>query len=173
MLYRLRFIVLIFRCLISQPKGLLEDFDLYFIAVPLIDTDITRMFTQTYAAYMGLARWHYIFASHFKKAAIRDHWAPVATTERIQYKRSIKAGEKVQLRTKMLCWDEKRFFLRQTFLVNGEERAFALVEGLVRGSTGVLKPTEAFKALGVSSPSPEMPEEIKQFRGIYSQNGSK
>jgi acyl-CoA thioesterase FadM len=168
MMYRLRFICLMVKCLFSKPRGLLQDFDLHFVVIPFSDTDITRLFTQTYAAYMGLARWHFIFASVFKKVAIKDHWAPVATSESITYKRSIKAFEKVILRTQLLCWDERRFFLRQTFFVDQQERASALVEGLVRGPKGVLNPIEVFRKLGTDTPSPAMTDEIRTWLSMRS-----
>lgn len=165
-MYRFRFIVIMLKCLFAKPKELLEDFDLEFRAVPFFDTDVSRLFTQTYASYMGLARWHYIFASKFKAAALKDKWAPVATAEDMTYKRSIKAGEKVLLRTKMLCWTDKRFYLRQSFYVGEELRAEALVEGLVRAPSGTLNPIEAFRALGVSQASPPPPEEIRRWKSL-------
>lgn len=59
---------------------------------------------------MGLARWHFLFSSEFKTVAFKNKWVPVTTAETIWYGRSIKAFEKVTLRTQMVCWDERRFF---------------------------------------------------------------
>lgn len=165
-MYRLRFIVIMLKCLFAKPKGLQENFDLEFRTVPFFDTDVSRFFTQTYASYMGLARWHYIFASTFKRVAIKNKWAPVATSEYITYKRSIKAGERVLLRTNLLCWTDQRFYLRQSFLVGGELRAVALVEGSVRSPKGVLNPIEAFRTLGVTEASPPPPAEIKAWKAL-------
>ncbi len=69
-MYRLRFIYVLLKSLLSKKRNLLDDFDLHFIALPLIDTDYTRLFTQTYALYMGLARWNFLFNSEFRTVAV-------------------------------------------------------------------------------------------------------
>lgn len=165
-MYRIRFLLIAISCLIKKPKSLLEKFDLKFRAWPLTDTDVTRLFTQTYSSYMGLGRWHFVFSSEFKTAAFKHRWVPVTTAESVVYKRPIRVFEKVQLQTQLICWNERRFFLRQTFLVNAEPRAFALVEGLLRGPHGHVNPIEAFKVLGASNASPEMPDDIKLWSTV-------
>jgi hypothetical protein len=110
---------------------------------------------------MGLGRWHYVFTSQFKIGALKNGLVPVTTSETVTYKRSIRAWEKVTLRSQLLCWNERRFFLKQSFWVEEEERAVALVEGLLRGPKGHLNPVEVFQVLGANEVSPAMPEEIK------------
>ena len=163
-MYRVRFLKIIFLCLWRKPYGLLERYDLNFRVLPLVDTDVTRLFTQAYSAYMGLARWHYVFSSEFKTAALKNRWVPVTTAETIRYVRSIKAFEKVTLQTQLICWDDRRFFLKHSFTVKNEVRATAMVEGLLRGPRGHLNPIEIFKVLGVATPSPQMPKEISDWR---------
>ena len=62
-----------------------------------IDTDVTCMFTHSYAMLMGLARWHWLFSSQFRKLALqlalRDKWIPVTTGEIINYRRSIERSK--------------------------------------------------------------------------------
>ena len=152
------------RCWLRPTRGLLDVYETRFIAWPLLDTDLTRLFTHTYAQYMGLARWHYMFSSPFRDAALRRGWAPVTTAETIQYKRAIKAFSRVTVRTRMLCWTEKRFYLEQLFLVRGEVRASCVLEGLVRSSKNAVGPAEAFRELGFDGASPEMPEHIMALR---------
>ena len=142
---------------------MLEIFELSYRVIPLLDTDFARMFTHAYSAYMALGRWHYVFGSEFKRAALRKRWAPVTAAETIIYKQAIKAFENVLLTTRLLCWDEKRFYLEQIFRVNGEIRAIAYLEGLLRGPEGHLNPVEVFQILGVEQKSPPMPESIRQW----------
>ena len=162
-MYRIRFFITILRSFLSKPQGLLEDFKLHFWAIPFIDTDISRLFTQTYAAYMGLCRWQFVFQSEFRKVALKKAWVPVTTSETIVYKRSIKAFSRVQVTTRLVCWDEKRFYLEQTFSVKGDLYSKTLLEGLIRGPKGHLNPPEVFKELGVQQSSPETPEYVKQW----------
>lgn len=160
-MYRIRFFLLLLQCLLTRTQGLLEDFKVSFLALPFIDTDVSRLFTQTYATYMGLCRWHFVFHSEFRNLALKKAWVPVTASETMEYKRSIKAFSRVQVTTKLLCWNEKRFYLEQTFSVKGNVHARAYLEGLIRGPKGHLKPPEVFKELGVEQDSPPMPEYLK------------
>ncbi len=161
MMYRLRFIRVMLQSFLSEKKAITEDLSLNFWVIPLLDTDVTRLFTQTYSQYMGLARWNLVFNSEFRTSALKKGWAPVTVRETIQYKRSIKAFEKVKLTTRLLFWNERRFYHEHIFTVKGEVRAICYLEGMLRGPKGHLKPNDAFKELGVDLQSPPVPENIK------------
>ena len=160
-MYRLRFIYVLIKSLLSQKRNLLDDFELHFIAIPLIDTDYTRLFTQTYSLYMGLARWNFLFNSEFRTVAVKKAWVPVTTAETITYRKSIKAFDRVTLITRLLYWNDRRFYLEHIFYVKGEVCAHTYIEGLVRSPQGHLKPNEVFKALGVTMESAPLPEKIQ------------
>ena len=153
-------------CLLRPTRGLMHVYSKRFFALPLIDTDVSRLFTQTYALYMGLCRWHFMFSSPFRGAALKRGWVPITTAETITYKRAIKAFSFVTVQTKMLCWTEKRFYLEQVFLVGGELHARCVLEGMIRGPKGVLAPPEAFGELGYSEKSPPVPEEVAKFFAV-------
>ena len=160
-MYRLRFIYVILKSLLSKKRNLLDDFELTFIAIPLIDTDYSRLFTQTYALYMGLARWNFLFNSEFRTVALKKAWVPVTTAETMTYRKSVKALDRVTLVTRLLHWNERRFYLEHIFYVKGEVCAHTYIEGLVRSPKGHLKPNEVFKALGVTMESPPLPEKMQ------------
>jgi acyl-CoA thioesterase FadM len=160
-MYRLRFIYVLIMSLLSRRRGLMDDFELNFIAIPLIDTDFTRLFTQTYGLYMGLARWNFVFNSEFKVVAVKNAWVPVTTAETTTYRRSVKAFDKVRLVTRLLHWNDRRFYLEHTFYVKNQMCAQTYVEGLVRGPGGHLKPGEVFRVLGVAMDSPPLPEKLQ------------
>jgi len=160
-MYRLRFIIVIIKSLLSKKKDLLDDFELKFIAIPLIDTDLTMLFTQTYSLYMGLARWNFLFNSEFRTVALKKAWVPVTTTETIAYKKPVKAFDRVTLTTRLLHWNDRRFYLEHVFKVKNRVCAITYIEGLVRGPKGHLKPNEVFKELGVNRASPPLPEKMQ------------
>ena len=162
-MYRIRFLLIILRCLIRNAAPVGIERRLSYRAIPLIDTDFTRMFTHSYALFMGLARWHLLFGSEFRNLAVRHKWAPVTTRELINYKRSIRAFRKFELRTRVIHWDEDRFYVEQSFDVGGQTMVAALVEGLVRGPQGVLKPGEVFAKAGCAGPAPEPSEQMRQM----------
>ena len=165
-MYRVRFLLMIMRCLISATAPVERERCLSFRAIPFIDTDVTRMFTHSYALFMGLARWHWLFSSQFRKLALqlalRDKWVPVTTGEIINYRRSIRAFQKFELRTRVIYWDENRLYVEQSFNVSGEMFVSALVEGAVRSPQGVLSPAALFAQAGYDGPAPEPSHEMKE-----------
>ena len=167
-MYRIRFVFVILQSLLSKPKGLLDDFELRFWAIPLIDTDFSRLFTQTYALYMGLARWNFLFNSEFKNVAIKKAWVPVTTAETMSYRRSVKAFNRVRLVTRLVHWNDERFYLEHIFYVKDAVYAHTYVQGLVRGPEGHLKPGEVFKALGVAMESPALPAAMQGWVDLIS-----
>lgn len=150
-------------CFLRPTRGLLDVFEKRFFVLPLVDTDFSRLFTHTYSLYMALGRWHYMFSSPFRDAALKRGWTPITTRETIQYKRSVKAFARVTLRTRMIGWTAERFYLEQLFLVGGEVYARCLLEGMVRGPHGALGPVEAFRELGFGGVSPELPAEARAW----------
>ena len=162
-MYRLRFLRVMLQSFWSRKRALHENFPLTFWAIPLLDTDVSRLFTQTYAQYMGLARWNLVFNSEFRTAALQRGWTPVTTRETITYRRSIKAFERVRLVTRIVHWNAHRFYMEQTFMVRGDVRAVCYVEGVVRGPKGVLSPTDVFRELGVQRVAPSLPEELRRW----------
>lgn len=161
MMYRIRFILVMLQSLLSRKRELSEDFVLKFWAVPLIDTDVKLLFTQTYAQYMGLARWNLLFNSEFRSAALKKGWVPVTTKETMSYKRSVKAFDRVVLTTRLVHWNERRFYLEHVFTVKGDIKIITYVEGMVKGPKGHLKPDEAFKSMGVERQSPPIPDGLQ------------
>lgn len=169
-MYRFRFILIMVKCIFSKPQNIFESYVLSFRAIPFVDTDFTRLFTQTYSAWTGLGRWHYVFSSAFKRAAMKNRWIPVTTAETMTFRRSIKAGERVRLATQIVCWNERCFFLKQIFTVANEVRAIAISEGIVRGPMGHLRPGDVFASFGESPTSPAMPEEILSWYSMRSRH---
>lgn len=162
-MYRIRFIYVMLKSFLSRSKNLSEDFKLHFFVIPLIDTDVSIMFTQTYSLYMGLARWNIVFNSEFRNAALKMGWMPVTASETITNRKPIKAFSRVTLVTKTVYWDDQRFYLEHTFFVNNIIHAQAYVAGLLRSTKGPIKPTEGFKKLGITRESPPMPDKLQHW----------
>ena len=161
-MYRVRFLLIILRCLISATAPVDRQRRLSFRAIPFIDTDVSRMFTHSYALFMGLARWHLLFGSEFRNLAVRHKWVPVTTCDVINYKRSIRAFQKFELRTRVVHWDNDRFYIEQSFDVGGQTFVSALVEGVVRSPQGILKTGDVFAKAGYEGPPPEPSEDMKE-----------
>ena len=159
-MYRLRFLFLIIRCLITSPVELLSKRKLRFLALPFIDTDVTRVFTHSYSIFMALARWDLMFGSEFRPLAIKNKWVPITTAETITYRRSIQAFERFEVVTEIVHWDEQRFYIEHRFMCKGKLCLRALVEGMIRGPDGVIGPQEMFTQTGDIGQLPEISEQL-------------
>jgi hypothetical protein len=82
----------------------------------------------------------------------------VTTGEIINYRTSIRAFQKFELRTRVIYWDENRFYVEQSFHVSGQMFVSALVEGLVRSPHGVPEPGEVFAKQATTDPFPSHPK---------------
>ena len=120
------------------------------------------MFTHSYAAFMALARWHLLFGSEFRGLAWRNKWAPVTTSEMATYKKSIRAWQAFDLETRIICWDDEFFYVEHLFVRDGVVCMRTLVEGLVRGPSGILRPNDVFGAAGFTDGSPEAAVEQRE-----------
>ena len=153
-MYRVRFLLILAKCFIEPLLPINAKRSLRFRALPLIDTDVTRMFTHSYASFMGLARWHLLFGSEFRALALRNRWAPVTSSEITTYRKSIRAWQAFELETRLVFWDEARFYVEHLFISNKAICVRTLVEGLIRAPSGILCPTDVFAAAGFTGGPP-------------------
>lgn len=160
-MYRIRFIIMMIRLFLKKPIKITDTFDLHFWVIPFVDTDFTRLFTQTYAAWMGLARWFCVFGTELRGPAIKNKWAPVTTAETFTYKKSIKAFSRVILRTRLVGWDDERFYVEHLFIVNGETKGHCYLEGLIRSPQKIMKPGDVYKEAGMVQESIPYPKDLK------------
>jgi len=170
-MYRFRFVVVMFRCLASRPIRLTAERTLSFRAMPVFDIDVGRMFTHSYGRFTELGRWHLMFGSDFRALALKNRWTPVTTSEVIRYRRSVRSLQKIDVRTRVVHWDDRRFYISHVITCNGLVVATSLVDGVIRGPSGILRPSEAFSAAGIDeTPVPASVEILAQVRALQTFN---
>ena len=83
----------------------------------------------------------------------------------IRYKKSLKLGQAFVIRTQVLGWNDKSFFLRQTFVRRGEVMADAVVKGrILRKARGTVPPAEVLKLAGAEgTESPALPAVVRDW----------
>lgn len=97
------------------------------------------------------------------KFLLKHKWRPIIASVMMRYKHALRPFQKYQLRTRLLCWDQKWFFAEQRFERGGEIVAIGLVRGLFRGPTGNVAPAEVFKALAYQVDSPPVPGSVAMW----------
>lgn len=124
------------------------------------DLDVNlHMNNGRYLTLMDLGRLDLVVRIGVLGTLRRRRWSPVVGSLKIRYRRSLLPFQRYAIRTRLLCWDDRWFFLEQRFERRGELVAIALVKGLFLGPAGRV-PTQAVvdaSGHGVASPPPPEP----------------
>jgi hypothetical protein len=160
-MFRLRLIRLLVLWFLRSKKNLLDAHTLSLRAWPIIDIDVSKMFAHSFTRAMILGRYQLIFASELRNICLKKRWFPVVTSDLMSVYKPIYMFEKFELVSKLVGWNDRRFYSEQIFMVKGQVRARCLAEGVIGGPEGFLNPTVAFSLIGDNRVSPELPEEFK------------
>lgn len=129
------------------------------------DLDVNlHMNNGRYLTLMDLGRLDLIVRIGVLGTLRRRRWSPVIGSLKIRYRRSLLPFQRYTIRTRLLCWDDRWFFLEQRFERRGELVSIALVKGLFLGPEGRV-PTQAIvDASGYRIDSPPAPEAVAAWQ---------
>ncbi|GAC1653143.1 MAG: hypothetical protein NVS4B3_15920 [Gemmatimonadaceae bacterium] len=148
----------------GPPIELLEESVLQLRVWPT-DLDLNgHMNNGRYLTVMDLGRLDLVARLGVLRLAARYRWRPVVAAAAIRFRRSLPPLRRYELRTRLICWDEKWWFVEQRFVHDGVVAAIALVRVLVRGPAGPVSPSEVLAALGIDAISPPPPEAVALWR---------
>ncbi|MEK6367408.1 MAG: thioesterase family protein [Burkholderia gladioli] len=131
------------------------------------DLDVLRHMTNgRYFAILDLARVDLLLRSRVWQRVNAQRWYPVVTLETIRFHRSLHLWERYDVTTRVIGWDEKHVFLEQGFIRGGTQVAIGVVRTrfLKRGG-GTVPTRELLAWIGVTQPSPDLPEWVVQWNG--------
>ena len=117
----------------------------------------------SYLQMMDVARSNYIAdIGGFPKLKARS-WYPVVAASTMTYRRSLTLGQRFEITTRVLGWDERVVYLEQVFARGATQYARGVVAGrfLTRGSGERVPAPRVVEALaGDALPSPEVPADV-------------
>jgi len=90
-------------------------------------------------------------------------WRPVLGGAIIRFKAPVHLFEKCTLRTRILGWDEKWFYMEHRLEVRGELAALSIGKGLFRVPGRSIPASEMAEALGVDQKSPPLPDYLTDW----------
>jgi len=144
----------------------LDLFDESVVTMRVWPTDLDvygHMNNGRYLTVMDLGRTDLLIRSGLVVEAFRRGWSPLLGGATIRYRRSLTPLRSYQLRTKIVGWDDKWFYVRQQFTRHDEVMATALVKGLLRGKDGNIPPGDAFALVGGPAEPPDLPPEVTRW----------
>jgi acyl-CoA thioesterase FadM len=128
------------------------------------DLDLNlHMNNGRFLSLMDLGRLDLLIRTDLASALFRHRWQPLVGAVNIRYKVSLLPFQRYRLRTKVIGWDEKWFYIEQRFERKNRTIAVGLVKALFRGDHRNITPEETLRLIKVHIDPPKMPEKILKW----------
>lgn len=118
-----------------------------------------------YLTFMDVGRVDLLIRFRVFRKAFRRGWRPINAGTIISFRKSLLPFERFSVRSRVICWDEKWIFFEHIVdKANGDRAAIANSRGLLRGSSGNVRPQEFLEAAGHGDlQSPPMPPHVARW----------
>jgi acyl-CoA thioesterase FadM len=131
------------------------------------DIDLNfHMNNARYLALMDYGRTHLLARTHLLEHMIRSRWQPLLGAAWVTYRRSLPLFTRFRMSTRMVCWDERWFYIEQTFTGTKGLAAVGWVKGILRNAEGTVEPQSVIDAIAPGVTSPPMPETMAQWNEL-------
>jgi YbgC/YbaW family acyl-CoA thioester hydrolase len=149
-----RLLLIIWRASRASKLKPLDTSEVQFRVLPN-DLDIfMHMNNGRYLTLMDLGRTDLLVRSGFFAEARKRGWYPVVGIATIEYKKSLELFDRYTLKTRLISWDDRWFYLEQQFIKGDRVAASATVKAMMRSKNGIVTPQEAMAAINYHEPSP-------------------
>lgn len=167
----LRFLrVLAARLLRRRPMGARDESVLHFRVWPG-DIDFNLHLNDgRYLSLMDLGRLDLIVRTGIYRVMRREKWFPVVGAVLVSYKREVRAFRRFALKSRIIGWDAKWFYLEQR-IYRGETLACeATLQTLFRGRDGNVPTAAVAAAAGADPASPELTDIARHLQSLRPPN---
>jgi hypothetical protein len=124
---------------------------------------------------MDFGRIHLLARTRILSHVINSRWMPLVGAVWMTYRRSLPLFAGFTLASRMVCWDERWFYIEQTFTSDVGRAAVGWVKGVLRSPEGIIEPQKVIDSVAPGAASPPMPEAIAAWNDLTReklQNGS-
>ena len=136
------------------------------------DLDLNgHMNNGRYLTIMDIGRMDFVIRLGLAGYIIKNGYIPVLSSASVRYRLPLLPFQKYQLKTRIVCWDDKWVFMEHRFVIAGGKKDGAVAAvGLVKGSffskktRGTIPTGEIMQAIGLTQASPAMPEYIAHWQ---------
>ncbi len=148
------------------PLGILDEDQLEMRVWPNdIDFNL-HLNNARYLSMMDYGRMHLLARTRVLEHVVRSRWTPLVGAVWMTYRRSLPLFARFTLGSRMVCWDERWFYIEQTFEGGEGLAAMGWVKGLLRSPAGNLDPQMVLEAVSPGVVSPPMPESIAAWNDL-------
>lgn len=148
------------------PLGVLEE-DCLRMRVWPNDIDINlHLNNARFLNLMDYARTHLLARTQLLDRILRARWKPLVGAVWITYRRSLPVFSAFTLTSRLVCWDERWFYVEQTFSGREGLAAVGWVKGILRDANGNVEPQRVIDGVAPGMTSPPMPEAIATWNEL-------
>jgi acyl-CoA thioesterase FadM len=148
------------------PLGVLDPETLRLRVWPnAIDLNM-HMNNARYLSWMDYGRMHLLARNRLLSHILRDRWTPLVGAVWMTYRRPLALLARFTLTSRLLCWDDRWFYLEQTFEGAEGLAAVGWVKGILRGPEGNLDPQMILERITPGIVSPPVPEAIANWNEL-------
>ncbi len=95
--------------------------------------------------------------------ALRSHgWAGTVAGSSVRYRRRIRAFDRFEMRTRLIGWDDKFFYLEQAMWRCGECASHVLLRTAITDRQGLVQAPQVQRAAGLPTPPP-LPDWVRAW----------
>ncbi|MBP2312477.1 thioesterase family protein [Azospirillum soli] len=159
-----RLVAVVIAALTGRGSGFLETARLRFRVWPT-DLDFNMHMTNArYFSVMDLGRVDMMLRCGLGRAILRQRWQPVIGAANVRFRRPLRPFQRFELVSRVLCWDDKYFFIEHRVETATGTAALAVVQGAFVARGGVVPPAEVLAMMGEEAVSPPMPDFVAAWR---------
>jgi len=114
-----------------------------------------------YLSEMDYGRMHLLSRAGLLKPILKARWTPLVGGVWMTYRRSLGLFARFELATRLVCWDERWFYIEQTFTGRQGLAAVGWVKGALAEPSGLVAPQRVMEMAHPGIVSPEMPEALR------------
>jgi acyl-CoA thioesterase FadM len=131
------------------------------------DIDINMHLNNArYLSMMDYGRTHLLARTGLLRHIIRSRWTALIGAAWMTYRRSLPLFAQFQLLSRLVCWDDRWFYMEQTFTGSEGLAAVGWVKGLLCGPDGTVDPQTVLETIAPGVMSPTMPESIATWNEL-------
>ncbi|MDR3793226.1 MAG: thioesterase family protein [Terracidiphilus sp.] len=149
------------------PKlGILDEDSMSFRVLPN-DIDINlHMNNARYLSIMDYARTHLLARTRLLEHIMHARWRPMIGAAWVTYRRSLPLFARFTVSSHMVCWDDRWFYIEQTFTGKRGLAAIGWIKGVLRNRDGIVNPQQVIDGVASGTLSPPMPEAIANWNEL-------
>ncbi len=146
--------------------GFFDESDLSFVVLPT-DLDFNlHMNNARYLAVMDLGRLDLVLRTGLLPLLWREKLKPVMGAAQIRFRRPLAPFQRYRLRSRLVGWDDRWFYLEQRFERQGTVLCTALVKAAFLKTGGRSRPADVVGLVGWSAPPPPVPAWVSGWKAF-------